>query len=127
MILLGLSIGLIGYFVSFLTNQLFAWKFDACKKLVHDKNFSAGFFLYWTFSLFYSIVAGALTYFEPTAAGGGIPEIKAYLNGINLNTYVRVKTLFVKVFGMCFSVAAGLPLGMFLSVIQYAAAAKVCS
>jgi len=109
--LLGLSIGLIGYFVSFLTNQLNNWKFDTCSKLVHDKNISAGFFLYWTFSLFYSIIAGSLTYFEPTAAGGGIPEIKAYLNGINLNTYVRVKTLFVKVLGMCFSVAAGLPLG----------------
>jgi chloride channel 7 len=48
---------------------------------------------------------------EPTAAGSGIPEIKAYLNGINLNKVVRIRVLVFKVIGMCFSVSAGLPLG----------------
>ena len=48
---------------------------------------------------------------EPTAAGSGITEIKAYLNGINLNKVVRIRVLIFKVIGMCFSVGAGLPLG----------------
>jgi chloride channel 7 len=38
-------------------------------------------------------------------------QIKAYLNGVNLNRIVRIKTLITKAVGMCFSVGAGLPLG----------------
>ena len=55
--------------------------------------------------------AGGLCWYEPVAAGSGIPEIKAFLNGVSLNKIVRLRVLFAKVFGMCFSVAAGLPLG----------------
>lgn len=54
---------------------------------------------------------------EPTAAGSGIPEIKAYLNGINLNKVVRIRVLIFKVIGMCFSVGAGLPLGNDISLL----------
>jgi chloride channel 7 len=52
-----------------------------------------------------------MCWIEPAAAGSGIPEIKAYLNGINLNKVVRIRVLFAKVLGMCFSVSSGLPLG----------------
>ena len=37
--------------------------------------------------------------------------MKAYLNGVNLNKSVRFGVCVSKVFGMCFSCAAGLPLG----------------
>ena len=48
---------------------------------------------------------------EPLAGGSGIPEIKAFLNGVNLHKVVQVRVLVAKVLGMCFSCAAGLPLG----------------
>lgn len=48
---------------------------------------------------------------EPIAAGSGIPEIKAFLNGVNVSNVVRMPVLVAKVLGMCFSCAAGLPLG----------------
>ena len=48
---------------------------------------------------------------EPLAGGSGIPEIKAFLNGVNLHKVVQVRVLIAKVLGMCFSCAAGLPLG----------------
>ena len=41
----------------------------------------------------------------------GIPEIKCFLNGIDLPRIVHVKTVFCKVIGVTFSVAAGLPVG----------------
>ena len=41
----------------------------------------------------------------------GIPEVKCFLNGIAIPRIVRLKTLFCKVFGVTFSVAAGLPVG----------------
>lgn len=42
--------------------------------------------------------AGALCAFiAPAAAGSGIPEVKAYLNGIDAYTILAPSTLFVKV------------------------------
>jgi chloride channel 7 len=62
-------------------------------------------------SLGYAAVAGMLCMVEPQAAGSGIPQIKAYLNGVNLHKTVRVRTLILKSVGMVFSVASGLPIG----------------
>ena len=71
----------------------------------------AAFFAYQFISMFLVLCAGALCWREPAAAGSGIPEIKAYLNGVNLNSVVRMPVLVAKVLGMCFSCASGLPLG----------------
>lgn len=38
-----------------------------------------------------------VVFFAPTAAGPGIPEIKAYLNGIDTPNMYGAPTLFVKV------------------------------
>ena len=56
-------------------------------------------------------VAACCVYIEPLSAGSGIPEIKCFLNGINIPRVVRVKTLACKAFGVLFSVAGGLPAG----------------
>ena len=45
------------------------------------------------------------------AVGSGIPQIKCYLNGINMPKLVRLTTLVSKVFGVVFSVSGGLPVG----------------
>lgn len=69
---------------------------------------------YFTFLLYQTLFAAAASFFvylEPVAAGSGIPEIKCFLNGIDLPRVVRVKTLICKVLGVTFSVAAGLPVG----------------
>lgn len=45
-----------------------------------------------------AVAAGALcAYIAPAAAGSGIPEVKAYLNGIDAHTILAPGTLFVKV------------------------------
>lgn len=56
-------------------------------------------------------VAILCVWVEPVAAGSGIPEVKCYLNGINVPRIVRVRTLVCKAFGVLFSVAAALPVG----------------
>eukprot|EP00601_Ochromonadales_sp_CCMP2298_P023979 CAMPEP_0173277300 /NCGR_PEP_ID=MMETSP1143-20121109/4001_1 /TAXON_ID=483371 /ORGANISM="non described non described, Strain CCMP2298" /LENGTH=834 /DNA_ID=CAMNT_0014214371 /DNA_START=134 /DNA_END=2635 /DNA_ORIENTATION=+ len=110
-VLLGLSIGFVGYVVSVATSYLYKFKFHHVNNLIGKGAWTNAFFLYLSICLLYSAVAGLLCWVEPTAAGSGIPEIKAYLNGINLNKVVRIRVLFFKVVGMCFSVASGLPLG----------------
>ncbi|KMS94110.1 hypothetical protein BVRB_024700, partial [Beta vulgaris subsp. vulgaris] len=58
-----------------------------------------------------TISALAVTYYEPVAAGSGIPEIKCILNGVKIPRAVRLKTLFCKSIGIVFGVASGLPIG----------------
>lgn len=45
-----------------------------------------------------AICAGVLcAYIAPAAAGSGIPEVKAYLNGVDAHSILAPSTLFVKV------------------------------
>merc|ERR1719271_383230 len=57
------------------------------------------------------IAAGLVCFVEPLAAGSGIPEIKCFLNGVNLPNVVHFKTLIAKATGVMLSVSAGLPCG----------------
>ena len=41
----------------------------------------------------------------------GIPEVKCFLNGLNVPRLVRFKTLVCKMIGIIFSVSSGLPIG----------------
>lgn len=50
--------------------------------------------------------------------GGGIPEIKAFLNGVNLNEFVNIRLLLAKIIGICFAIASGLPVGKKGPLIQ---------
>ncbi|KAK3018492.1 hypothetical protein RJ639_003577 [Escallonia herrerae] len=50
-------------------------------------------------------------YIAPAAAGSGIPEVKAYLNGVDAHSILAPSTLFVKIFGSVFGVAAGFVVG----------------
>ncbi|CAE8601019.1 unnamed protein product [Polarella glacialis] len=70
------------------------------------------YLVFLAFSLACASVAGALVCFvEPLAAGSGIPEIKSFLNGVNVPRVLRPLTLVAKGVGVIFSVAAGLPCG----------------
>eukprot|EP01035_Chromulina_nebulosa_P020688 gene20688-26821_t len=110
-ILTGLLVAFTGSFVSVFTEVLTLWKFNTCYDLMTKGNAGAAFFAFQFMSLFLTLCAGVLCMREPAAAGSGIPEIKAYLNGVNLNNVVRMPVLIAKVLGMCFSCSAGLPLG----------------
>uniref|UniRef100_A0A3Q2NWB7 Chloride channel protein n=1 Tax=Fundulus heteroclitus TaxID=8078 RepID=A0A3Q2NWB7_FUNHE len=59
------------------------------------------------------VMLGAImvAFFEPIAAGSGIPQIKCYLNGVKIPRVVRLKTLLVKVLGVICSVVGGLAVG----------------
>ena len=46
-------------------------------------------------------------FFQPLAAGSGIPEIKCYLNGVKVRHVTRFRTLVCKAVGVLFSVSGG--------------------
>jgi len=85
-----------------------------------EKDLNAYFFNFWHspflaflfYQTIFAIIASIFVYIQPVSGGSGIPEIKCFLNGIDLPHILRLKTLVCKVLGLTFSVAAGFPLGM---------------
>ena len=71
----------------------------------------SAFVTFLAYQTLFALLASIFVIIEPVSAGSGIPEIKCYLNGIDLPRVVRVRTLICKVVGVTFSVAAGLPVG----------------
>ena len=64
------------------------------------------------FSALFGGIAALMTVFlGPGAIGSGITELMAYLNGIEYPKFISGHTLFVKIFGLSFAVAAGLCVG----------------
>ncbi|CAM9910770.1 unnamed protein product, partial [Ectocarpus sp. 4 AP-2014] len=112
-LIVGALTGLIAVFVTFCTKTLLNVKFTPVYTALHIAGGPSwrAFLVMLGFNLSYVTVANGLVWLEPLAAGSGIPEIKSFLNGIDLPRVVRVKTLLCKVLGVMFSVAAGLPAG----------------
>ena len=107
----GVTIAVTGAFVQIFTEAMTEWKFETSAKFIEEGDWGSAFFSFIFICLFLALCAGYLCWLEPPAAGSGIPEIKAYLNGVNLSKVVRLPVLVCKVLGMCFSCASGLPLG----------------
>lgn len=56
------------------------------------------FFAYGGINVILAAAAATLcAYVAPAAAGSGIPEVKAYLNGVDAYSILAPSTLFVKV------------------------------
>ncbi|KAG5443681.1 H(+)/Cl(-) exchange transporter 7 [Clonorchis sinensis] len=67
----------------------------------------------WCFiNMFLVSVSSLLVVFlAPVAAGSGIPQIKCYLNGLNIPRLMRCLTMFVKGAGVVLAVSGGLAVG----------------
>lgn len=56
------------------------------------------FFVFFSYNLALTIFASTITALvAPAAAGSGIPEVKAYLNGVDAPGIFSIRTLIVKV------------------------------
>jgi hypothetical protein len=72
---------------------------------------SRAFGVYFLYQICFTAIASMFVWIEPVSGGSGIPELKCFLNGINVPRVVNFKTLLCRVIGVNFSVAAGLPVG----------------
>lgn len=72
----------------------------------------ASFILYATFNCILVLSAVLITLtLGPAAAGSGISEVKAYLNGVDVPGIFHLRTLVAKLIGAIGSVAGGLAIG----------------
>ncbi|XP_069381711.1 H(+)/Cl(-) exchange transporter 7 isoform X2 [Paralichthys olivaceus] len=114
--LIGILTGLIACFIDIAVEQLAGIKYQVVKKNIENFTEAGGLsisLLLWAVLNSAIVMVGAIivAFFEPIAAGSGIPQIKCYLNGIKIPRVVRLKTLVVKVCGVICSVVGGLAVG----------------
>ncbi|KAI4350522.1 hypothetical protein L6164_004971 [Bauhinia variegata] len=110
--LVGLLTGLIATLINLACENIAGYKLLAVVEYIQQGRYLAGFLYFAGFNFLLTLVAAVLVvWFAPTAAGPGIPEIKAYLNGVDTPNMFGASTLIVKIIGSIGAVSAGLDLG----------------
>ncbi|XP_028843575.1 H(+)/Cl(-) exchange transporter 7 [Denticeps clupeoides] len=114
--LIGFLTGLIACFIDIVVEHLAGLKYQVVKDNIEKFTEVGGLsisLILWAVLNSAFVIVGAIivAYFEPIAAGSGIPQIKCFLNGVKIPRVVRLKTLVVKVCGVICSVAGGLAVG----------------
>ncbi|CAA6668364.1 unnamed protein product [Spirodela intermedia] len=110
--LVGLLTGAIASLINLAVENIAGAKMIAVTRLVNQQRYLAGVAYLTGINLALTAIAAVLCVgIAPTAAGPGIPEIKAYLNGVDTPNMYGASTLFVKIVGSIGAVAAGLDLG----------------
>ncbi|QCD95040.1 chloride channel protein CLC-c-like [Vigna unguiculata] len=111
-LLIGLGTGLVGFFNSFAVENISGFKLLLTTTLMTKNRYLEAFLAYAGVNICLAAAAAALCAFiAPAAAGSGIPEVKAYLNGVDAHYILAPSTLLVKIFGSILGVSAGFVVG----------------
>ncbi|KAA8530108.1 hypothetical protein F0562_004818 [Nyssa sinensis] len=110
--LVGLLTGIIATLINLAVENIAGYKLLAVVHYIENERYLMGFIYFTGANFALTMVAAVLCVcFAPTAAGPGIPEIKAYLNGVDTPNMFGATTLIVKIIGSIGAVSAGLDLG----------------
>ncbi|GER33492.1 chloride channel [Striga asiatica] len=110
--LVGLLTGVIATLINLAIENIAGYKLLGVVKYIEQERYLMGFVFMAGANFLLTLVAAVLCVcFAPTAAGPGIPEIKAYLNGVDTPNMFGATTLIVKIIGSIGAVSAGLDLG----------------
>ena len=111
----GLLMGTAGFLLILFEDLLVTWRSNTVQKLIDstpDDVLWESYLFYAGSAVTFVAIACLLTiHVAPAAAGSGVAEIVAMLNGINYDKCVNLNTLFVKYFGTLFAVVSGLCIG----------------
>ncbi|KAJ9687706.1 hypothetical protein PVL29_016264 [Vitis rotundifolia] len=111
-LLIGLGTGLVGFFNNLAVENIAGFKLLLTSNLMLKDKYYLAFVTFAGCNMVLAIAAAVLcAYIAPSAAGSGIPEVKAYLNGIDAHSILAPSTLFVKIFGSILGVSAGFVVG----------------
>ncbi len=86
-------------------------KFDEVSQNIVAGNVGTAFLMFYFRQTLFAAWASLAVMIEPMSGGSGIPEVKCFLNGIDLPRINNLLTGVCKVLGVIGSVAAGLPVG----------------
>ncbi|KAL0716434.1 hypothetical protein Bca4012_065756 [Brassica carinata] len=107
---IGIIVSLIGFTNNLAVENLAGVKFVVTSNMMLAG--SMGFFVFTVTNLILTLFASVITAFvAPAAAGSGIPEVKAYLNGVDAPEIFSFRTLVVKIIGNISAVSGSLLIG----------------
>jgi len=109
--LIGLAQGSIAYFTNVVSRSFIESKFDRVAEIIETSGLGKAFLVFYLQQLLFAAWASLAVMIEPMSGGSGIPEVKVFLNGIELPRVTDLKTGVCKILGVIGSVAAGLPVG----------------
>ncbi|KAL8497820.1 hypothetical protein ACS0TY_021238 [Phlomoides rotata] len=110
--LIGLIMSLVGFFINLSIENIAGLKFVITSRMILAGKSWAAFIMFVCSNLGLMLFASLITAFiAPEAAGSGIPEVKAYLNGVDAPAIFSFRTLLVKIVGNIFAVSSCLHIG----------------
>lgn len=110
--LIGLIVSLLGFFNNLAIENIAGKKFVITSNMMLARKYMAAFLVFASSNLGLTLFATLITaLIAPEAAGSGIPEVKAYLNGVDAPAIFSLRTLFVKIVGSICAVSASLNIG----------------
>ncbi|XP_055929493.1 chloride channel protein C-like isoform X1 [Argiope bruennichi] len=110
--LIGFLVGVLGFFLHQFIELLADLKWEKAREYIEEDNFMHAWLWVIAISLlFVFISSSSVVLLRPSAAGSGLPEIIAYLNGTIVRHIFNVKTLVIKFISCVFAVSSGMPVG----------------
>lgn len=110
--LIGFVVSLIGFFNNLAVENIAGIKFVITSNMMFSSRYAMAFVVFSLSNLVLTLFASVITAFiAPAAAGSGIPEVKAYLNGVDAPEILSLRTLVVKIIGSISAVSSSLLVG----------------
>ena len=112
-LLTGLLTGSVSIFIVTITDRIQTWRSTLMDSLWHSHKLNSSIFtLYVCINLTLAMMSAILCiWLAPEAVGSGIPEVKAYLNGVRVKKFTSLRLLLVKIVGTILSISSGLVIG----------------
>lgn len=111
--LTGVLTGLTSIVVVVNTDIIQSWRLNLLDFFWRNQqSYPVVFVLYSLTNLTLALLSAALcVWIAPEAIGSGIPEVKAYLNGVRVKRFSSVRLFCVKIVGTILSISSGLAIG----------------
>ncbi|XVE71516.1 hypothetical protein DITRI_Ditri10aG0157000 [Diplodiscus trichospermus] len=110
--LIGCIVSLVGFFNNLAVENIAGVKFVITSNMMLSRRYGMAFLVFLLSNLVLTLFAAIITAFiAPAAAGSGIPEVKAYLNGVDAPGIFSLRTLIVKIVGSISAVSSSMLVG----------------
>ncbi|OEL22896.1 putative chloride channel-like protein CLC-g, partial [Dichanthelium oligosanthes] len=94
---IGILTGIVGFVINLAVENVAGFKHEAVSALMDSSSYWTAFWVFAGSNLVLLLFASSITAFvSPAAGGSGIPEVKAYLNGVDAPNIFSLRTLAVK-------------------------------
>ena len=122
-IVIGLLVALAGRLIAFAIEHIAGFRNRKLQALFDSSEPDSHAFIFFVLYNGALVLTGSLltVFVEPSAAAGGIPEIKAYLNGTHVKNFLRLRAIAVKIVGTMMSVSSAMACGQEAPMIHIGA------